>query len=104
MNFKLYKLVAVFLGAILLSIIGLGRGAEEGSMFKSAYQSYKEGAASPTEELASSVRIMYRALEYFPHKIGFLNGLQFLLGLAGMFPFMSELQILDYCNKKRDAF
>ncbi len=86
-SFK-YLLAAVVMGSILLSIIGMGRG-DDSSMFTSGYESYKESETLATEELATSVRIMYRALEYFPEKMEYLNGVQLILGLSGAVPFLS---------------
>lgn len=91
--FRLMLFISV--GALFFSIIGLGRSVEEGNLFDNGFNRYQESEAYATEELASSVRIMYRALTYFPDSFDYLYGLQFLLGLLGIIPFLSGF-VIDY--------
>lgn len=94
---KFTSLVAlVVVGSLLLTIIGLGRSLEDGNMFESGYSKFQNSESNPTDELASSVRIMYRAITYFPEQIDYLYGLQFLIGILGIVPFASGLFITAF--------
>ncbi|SDM17290.1 O-antigen polymerase [Pedobacter antarcticus] len=83
-------------GALLLSVIGLGRSVEDGNIFEAGLEKLQNSETNPTEELATSVRIMYRALTYFPSNIDYMYGLQFIIGFLGLIPFASGLFIQFY--------
>jgi oligosaccharide repeat unit polymerase len=86
----------IITGALLLSIIGLGRSSEDANIFEVGLSKYQSSKSNPTEELATSVRIMYRALSNFPNNYSYLYGLQFVIGILGIIPFASSFFISTF--------
>lgn len=93
-------LIITLIGAFIFTIIGYGRGSEinkieEGNIFQRGYASFAESqqGINVTNELASSIRIQYRALDVIPEKHPYLNGITFLTVGAGVIPFFSSFII-----------
>lgn len=96
--FKLLSFVIV--GAFLFTIISLGRGSDaskfdEGNIFQRGLSSYNDISddTNITDELASSVRIQYTALNIVPEIHPYLYGQIFLFNIVGVIPFMSSTLI-----------
>lgn len=87
------------IGAVAFSIISYGRGAdadnfEQGNIFERGYTSFQQQESGiVTEELATSVRIQYIALDVVPSAHPYLNGLTFFTVGIGVIPFMSAITI-----------
>lgn len=102
-SFKLL-ITALILGSFMFTIIGLGRSSsieneQSQSIFEKGLEIYKttDTRDNITDELASSVRIQYRALDYFPEKHDFLYGKTHLPAVLEVIPFGSTLvtQVFD---------
>src|SRR5690606_5385546 len=71
-------ITAIILGGLLLTIIGLGRSGDiskqSSGLFSQGYENLikSEEALNPTNELASSNRILFRALDVVPQKHPYL--------------------------------
>lgn len=88
--------ILILIGAFVFTIIGLGRSSniskvDEGNIFTRGYTNYKEikDEINITNELATSVRIQYRALDVVPDEHSFLFGITFLMQIVGVIPFFS---------------
>src|SRR5690606_36957298 len=81
----------------LLTVISQGRSSDanlkEGNVFTRGFEklSNTDETLLPTEELASSVRILYRALNVVPNEHPYLNGLTIGANLIDLIPFSSRL-------------
>src|SRR5690625_869161 len=87
-------IVFISMGAFIFTILRFGRGRdaiefEEGNIFARGYSGYQEQRddINITDELATSVRIQYRALDVVPEKHPYLYGLTFLTVGIGIIPF-----------------
>ncbi|WP_201539267.1 O-antigen polymerase, partial [Psychrobacter faecalis] len=85
---------SIIVGAFIFTIIGLGRVGDEDSlddrnMFQRGLDTLETSNRRDniTDELASSVRIQYRALDVFPEKEDYLKGKTHISTLAGIIPF-----------------
>ncbi|MGJ7457479.1 O-antigen polymerase [Halomonas sp. RA08-2] len=94
------KLVAfVLIGAILFTILGMGRGRDastfgDQNIFERGYSSFLESESlNITDELASSNRILYMALDTVPERHPYLYGTPFLINIAGVVPFLARLTV-----------
>lgn len=91
---KLLLFTVIGVGAF--SIISYGRGSDadkfdDGNIFERGYNSYQEQESGiVTEELATSVRILYIALDVVPERHPYLYGVSFVTVGAGIIPFMSS--------------
>lgn len=89
----------VVLGAFIFSIISLGRGGDaeqlsDGNIFERGYASYQtQESGNTTEELATSVRLLYVALDVVPNKHSYLYGITFFTVGVGVVPFLSSTVI-----------
>jgi len=97
-NLSFSRLVVIVVSAaFLLTVIGLGRTSDanlkEGNVFTRGFEklSNTDETLLPTEELASSVRILYRALNVVPNEHPYLNGLTIGANLIDLIPFSSRL-------------
>ncbi|KXO00965.1 hypothetical protein LS48_00340 [Aequorivita aquimaris] len=101
-NLILYTL----LGAFVFTIIRYGRGRDasafdEGNIITRGYSSFQDQEeVNITNELASSVRIQYRALDVVPNSHPYLYGLTFATVGIGIFPFAGSAT-LDLFNIPR---
>ncbi len=83
-------------GAFVFTLISLGRGGdasqfEEGNIFERGYSSYQtQEEGNTTEELATSVRLQYIALDVVPDKHPYLYGVTFFTVGVGVIPFMGS--------------
>jgi len=89
----------IFLGAFVFTIIRFGRGRDanefdQGNIFQRGYASFAESeGTNVTDELASSVRIQYRALDVVPDQHPYLYGITFFTVGVGVIPFMGSTVI-----------
>lgn len=81
-------------GAFIFTLIGLGRGAKtdgfgEKNIFERGYEQYnkEKDETNISNELASSVRVQYRALDVVPEYHPYLYGSTYLFNLTNLFPF-----------------
>jgi len=95
-----FLIVSITVGAILFTIMGLGRSREaadfsQANLFERGYEALIEGEkrANYTDELASSVRIQYRALDVVPWDHPYLLGVSYIGTIVGVVPFASGLVI-----------
>lgn len=99
LSFK-FIIVSVLIGSFVFTIMGMGRGrvaTELGdqTLLQRGYASYIENSEKklPTEELASSVRIQYRAIDAIPNTHPYLYGVPYFITLISPIPFSSKLVI-----------
>lgn len=89
----------VVAGAFIFSIISLGRGGEaqqlaDSNIFERGYANYQtQESGNTTEELATSVRLLYVALDVVPNKHSYLYGISFFTVGVGVVPFLSSTVI-----------
>lgn len=89
----------IFLGAFVFTIIRFGRGRDanefsDGNIFQRGYASFAESEGTNiTDELASSVRIQYRALDVVPDQHPYLRGITFFTVGVGVVPFLGSTVI-----------
>lgn len=82
-----------FATAFMFTIISLGRTDDainrKGNVFESGYENFNStrGGFNPTDELASTNRILYRALDVVPFSHPYLYGLTFYGDIIGVVPF-----------------
>ncbi|WP_242927537.1 hypothetical protein [Pontibacter vulgaris] len=89
----------ILIGSILFTIIREGRTRDASQRstnilsegFKNLQDNEKD--FNPTDELASSVRILYSALDIVPEKHPYLNGATIVSDLVGVVPFGSSAYI-----------
>lgn len=94
-SFKLI-FISIIIGSFLFTIIGLGRtndltSTNDGNLLERGYLALNDSNNKPnfTNELASSVRIQYRALDTVPLREPYLEGKTYIVGLFGIVPFAS---------------
>lgn len=97
LSFK-FIVISAIVGSVIFTIIGLGRvnsvnNLNDQGIFETGYSALtdvdnKKGVA-PTNELASSVRIQYRAIDTVPQSDPYLYGQTYVTGLFGIVPFAS---------------
>lgn len=92
-----------FLFALVFTVIRFGRGRDasqfdNGNIFERGYTEFQNNIESTniTDELASSVRIQYRALDVVPDQHPYLNGLTFITVGVGVIPFGGSLLINSF--------
>lgn len=95
-----FIIVSVLIGSFVFTIMGMGRGriaTELGdqTLLQRGYASYIESDEKklPTEELASSVRIQYRAIDAIPNTHPYLYGVPYFLTMISPIPFSNKLVI-----------
>jgi len=87
-----YFLIAVFVGGLMLTIIGLGRNSdssEKTAIFEEGFKNLSESELgfNPTYELASTNRILFRAIDVVPNSHPYLYGSTFASEIVGVVPF-----------------
>src|SRR5690606_7622741 len=95
--YKLIKgrtlIVCFFLGAVLFGILKEGRTRDanerSGNIFSEGYEAYLEQKFNPTDEFASSIRILYRALDVVPEQHSYLYGTTLISNTLDVIPFSS---------------
>lgn len=86
-------IAAIVVGGLLLTIIGLGRSNDitkrDRGLFVQGYEKLinSDEAFNPTNELASSNRLLFRAIDVVPDKHPYLYGTTFVTEIVGVFPF-----------------
>lgn len=86
-------IVLIYLGSLFFAIIRYGRTRDanyrENNIITEGFTSYREydNPLIPTEELASSVRILYRALDVVPDVHPYLNGVSVGANIIDVIPF-----------------
>lgn len=92
--------IAVLVGSFIFTLMGLGRVREsssnlQGNLFERGYTTFTQTdkRGNVTEELASSVRIQYRALDTIPKYYPYLYGKTYVGGLFGVIPFGSSFVV-----------
>ncbi len=95
---KLNRLIFfILIGAFIFSMIGLGRGERsegfgEKNILERGYAEFLNNEdVNITNELASSIRIQYRALDVVPDAHPYLYGSTFLFSLTNAIPFGGSL-------------
>lgn len=105
-------MLLMFLGAFIFTLLRYGRGRdhtefENGNIIERGYSSYSasEQGFNVTDELASSVRIQYRALDVVPDRHPYLNGLTFLTMSIGTIPFAGStvIELFDIPNQYKSS-
>lgn len=81
----------IVLGSIILTIIGLGRTRDtsqrEGNIISTGLNNYENKEdINPTNELATQVRILYRALDVVPSQHPYLNGVSLVSNVVDVVP------------------
>lgn len=103
-RFTLTKLIfLIFLGAFVFTIIRFGRTRDaterQNNIITEGYTNFSESdnPFNPTDELASSVRILYRALDVVPDAHPYLNGVSIGANIVDVIPFGGTvlLQVTD---------
>lgn len=88
-----FFLFSVVIGGLFLTLIGLGRSRDISNrdlgLFEEGYKNLveKKGGFNPTNELAYSNRILFRALDVVPRQHPYLYGSTFGLEIIGVIPF-----------------
>ncbi|MDY0781368.1 O-antigen polymerase [Tenacibaculum sp. IB213877] len=91
-SFKAF-FVSIIIGGVLFTIIGMGRSRDTSqrsmSLFEEGYNKLiqSENTINPTNELASSNRILFRAIDVVPDKHPYLLGTTFFNEVIGVVPF-----------------
>ena len=93
-HFSFSKLIfLVFIGALIFTIIRFGRtrdaSTRQGNIITEGYENFNESddTFNPTNELASSTRILYRALDVVPERHPYLYGITIGLTIVDILPF-----------------
>lgn len=104
-NISFKELIALIsIGAVVFTFMGLGRTNEtlHGNIFSRGIENVQKGDGlnNPTNELASSVRILYRGLNVVPDKIPYLNGVTLITNIVDVIPFLDRIYELpsNYMN------
>ena len=94
-SFK-FIFISIIFGSFLFTVMGLGRtndltSTNDGNLLERGYLALNDKSDKPnfTNELASSVRIQYRALDTVPLREPYLDGKTYFVGLFGVVPFAS---------------
>ena len=101
-SFK-FIIVSILVGAFIFTLMGMGRGrvatelADQG-LLQRGYANFieMEERKLPTEELASSVRILYRAIDVIPRQHDYLYGTPYLITAISPIPFSASLLISSF--------
>jgi len=98
-----FILIAILIGSFVFTVMGMGRGrvaAELGDqgLLQRGYANFieMEEKKLPTEELASSVRILYRAIDVIPHSHDYLYGVPYAITLISPIPFSASLLVKTF--------
>lgn len=92
-------LIMALVGATMFTIISYGRGGDttyrKGNILQSGYENMlkSDAAFNPTGELATSVRILYRALDVVPNQHPYLFGTTLISDVVGVIPFGNSTYI-----------
>lgn len=91
-----FIIVSLIIGSIIFTLMGLGRGREANNLddkniLERGYAQLQEKNENInfTEELASSIRIQYRAISTVPDSYPYLYGVTYLPTIIGAIPFAS---------------
>ncbi|WP_367210746.1 O-antigen polymerase [Sphingobacterium sp. R2] len=97
---KIWQLVLlIFIGSSFLTILKLGRGkdsSKQGSILERGFEALFENDSNTTEELASSVRIVYKAVDQVPVQHDYLYGLTMFMDIATAVPFAGGFVIQTF--------
>lgn len=83
----------IFLGATLFTVISYGRSSDvtyrSGNILEQGYTNLQKSNSdfNPTDELATSTRILYRAIDVVPDSHPYLYGLTMFSDIVGVIPF-----------------
>lgn len=92
-------ILMVFLGATLFTIISYGRSSDaayrNGNILEQGYTNLQKSNSdfNPTDELATSTRILYRAIDVVPDSHPYLYGLTMMSDIAGVIPFGGSIYL-----------
>ncbi|MDM1344687.1 oligosaccharide repeat unit polymerase [Acinetobacter pseudolwoffii] len=102
-SFK-FILISIIIGSFIFTIMGLGRGRDaaqlgDQNLLQRGYTVLQETdkRSNFTDELATSVRIQYRAIDTVPLSHSYLYGVTYIGTLVGVVPFASGF-IVDSLN------
>jgi len=102
-SFK-FILVSILIGSFILTLMGLGRSRDtvdfgNQSLLERGYTNYKDTdkQSNFTEELATSIRIQYRAIDIVPYSYPYMYGYTYIGTLSGVIPFASSF-IINFLN------
>jgi len=103
------KTLSVFIvvGALMFSIVGMGRVRDVGdlegaNLFVRGYgEMVESGDFNITNELATSNRILFMALDMVPGRHSYLYGSTYLLNITGVVPFLTGI-IVDFASIPRE--
>jgi hypothetical protein len=96
-NISFKKLIVLIsIAAIVFTVMRLGRTNEtlSGNIFSRGIKNVQKEDGlldNPTNELATSVRILYRGLDVVPDKHPYLNGVTLISNLVDVIPFSSSI-------------
>lgn len=98
-----FILVSIAIGSIIFTLMGLGRDRDannlgEQNVLQRGYIELKEreGGVNFTEELAYSVRILYRAVDVVPNSHPYLYGITYVPTLVSAVPLASGLYVKTF--------
>ncbi|WP_313659472.1 O-antigen polymerase [Acinetobacter variabilis] len=98
-----YILISITIGAIIFTLMGLGRDRDASnlsgsSVLERGYEQLKqkENGVNFTEELAYSVRILYRAIDVVPQSHPYLFGITYIPTLVSAIPFASGFYVRNF--------
>lgn len=87
----------IFLGSFIFALIGMGRTRDSSTIqgkniFERGIENFQtnEESFNPTQELANSVRILYRAIDLVPNNHPYLFGSTLVFDLVAVFPFAAS--------------
>lgn len=90
-------LIIIISGALFFTIIGFGRSSDvlnrQNNILTEGYNKIQQNdnPINPTDELATSVRILYRALDVVPEKHPYLYGETLFNNIIAIIPFSSSI-------------
>lgn len=94
---KFIKILGLIIfGSFVLTIIGMGRtrdtSTRDGNIISSGIENFNDKEdVNPTNELATSVRILYRALDVVPEKHPYLNGITLISNIVDIIPLSGSI-------------
>ncbi len=103
----------VIAGAIVMTIVGLGRNSG-GSIINKGYSSLEKNLSTSNEpalytlskDLSSTARILYKSLEHVPEKHDYFYGKSMLSAILSPIPFLNSifLQVTDFSKSSLREF
>lgn len=99
-SIRFIEFLGLFLiGAFIMTLLGLGRTSNvekrDGGILEVGYSEFqsRDEFVLPTDELAGSNRILFRAIDVVPDPYPYLNGFTMGLQVIGIFPFAGSFII-----------